>query len=313
MVILATLLFLHGASLVGSMPGTGAPENITVVLLSPSSVKVSWATTTDNVEKYDVNYKPTNASYRTLDVVAGNSNFITLRNLEPGTQYQVTVVAIKGGKRYRSRPTIFLTMGVPTTTPSNVSKNPQPNIQVRGVEVGIVLLVLVVWIAAIALFFNRWGKIRMLLPYQPDYKEQLKVPGSGACTAVAGGPCPGQQHGSSQGCPQHHHWSSHQHIDLDQWPIPSTCPASRPRVNSAVHISSAVGAGEHDSEFSRLRPFCSVLWRRSRSAENIPLSRMDPQLHPRHSTGCTNAIPTVLPVFSVSGPPPPEQENDQHF
>ena len=72
----------------------------------------------------------------------------------------------------------------------------------RGVEVGIVLLVLVVWIAAIALFFNRWGKIRMLLPYQPDYKEQLKVPGSGACAAVAAGPCPGQQHGSSHGCPQ---------------------------------------------------------------------------------------------------------------
>uniref|UniRef100_T1GZ16 Fibronectin type III domain-containing protein n=1 Tax=Megaselia scalaris TaxID=36166 RepID=T1GZ16_MEGSC len=34
-----------------------------------------------------------------------------------------------------------------------------------------------VWAGAIALFFNRWGKIRMLLPYQPDYKhEQLKVP-----------------------------------------------------------------------------------------------------------------------------------------
>jgi len=45
------------------MPGTGAPENITVELLSPSSVKVSWATTMDNVEKYDVNYKPTNARY----------------------------------------------------------------------------------------------------------------------------------------------------------------------------------------------------------------------------------------------------------
>lgn len=50
---------------------------------------------------------------------------------------------------------------------------------VRGIEVGIVCLVLVVWVAAIALFFNRWGKIRMLLPYQPDYKDsQLKVPGT---------------------------------------------------------------------------------------------------------------------------------------
>lgn len=300
------------------MPGTGAPENITVVFLSPSSVKVSWATTMDSVEKYDVNYKPTNASYRTSDVVAGNSNFITLRNLEPGTQYQVTVIAVKGGKRYRSRPTIFLTMGVPTTAPSNgedppISKNPQQNIQVRGVEVGIVLLVLVVWIAAIALFFNRWGKIRMLLPYQPDYKEQLKVPGSGACAVAAGGPCPGQQHGSSQGCPQHHHWSSHQHFDLDQWPSPSSHPASRPRVNSAVYISSAVGAGGHDSEFSRLKPFRSELWQRSRSAENIPLSGMDTHQLPHHSAGCTNVIPTVLPVLSVSRPSPPEQELDQHF
>lgn len=58
--------------------------------------------------------------------------------------------------------------------------------QVRGVEVGIVLLVLVVWIGAIILFFNRWGKIRMLLPYQPDYKDtQLKVPGTGACAAAS--------------------------------------------------------------------------------------------------------------------------------
>lgn len=56
--------------------------------------------------------------------------------------------------------------------------------QVRGVEVGIVVLVLIFWAGAIALFFNRWGKIRMLLPYQPDYKEQLKVPGTGVCAAA---------------------------------------------------------------------------------------------------------------------------------
>ncbi|XP_021917028.1 uncharacterized protein LOC110828533 isoform X3 [Zootermopsis nevadensis] len=319
------------------MPGTGAPENITIVFLSPNSVKVSWATTMDNVEKYDVNYKPTNASYRTSDVVAGNSNFITLRNLEPSTQYQVTVVAVKGGKRYRSRPTIFLTMeppeppntsaqrhpdsiitGVPTTIPSNSeeipsSKNPQQNIEVRGVEVGIVLLVLVVWIAAIALFFNRWGKIRMLLPYQPDYKEQLKVPGSGACAVAAGGPCPGQQHGSNQGCPQHLHWPSHQHFDLDQWPGRSAHPAGRPRVNSAIYISSAVGAGGHDSEFSRLQPLRSELWRRARSAENIPLSGMEPLQHSFPVAGCNRVTPAVLPVLSVSGPSPPEQQLDEHF
>lgn len=63
------------------------------------------------------------------------------------------------------------------------------NLQVRGVEVGIVVLVLLFWVGAIILFFNRWGKIRMLLPYQPDYKDtQLKVPGTGAS-----GACPSTQ------------------------------------------------------------------------------------------------------------------------
>lgn len=75
--------------------------------------------------------------------------------------------------------------------------------QVRGVEIGIVLLVLFVWVAAIVLFFNRWGKIRMLLPYQPDYKEQLKVPGTGACAAAAAAnsTCNGN-HGSTNICSQ---------------------------------------------------------------------------------------------------------------
>lgn len=30
---------------------------------------------------------------------------------------------------------------------------------------------LVLWVAAIALFFNRWGKIRMLEPYQPKFQQ----------------------------------------------------------------------------------------------------------------------------------------------
>ena len=32
------------------------------------------------------------------------------------------------------------------------------------------LLVLLLWVVAIALFINRWGKIRMLEPYLPAYK-----------------------------------------------------------------------------------------------------------------------------------------------
>lgn len=51
------------------------------------------------------------------------------------------------------------------------------------------VLVLMIWVAAIALFFNRWGKIRMLEPYQPKFEQQ----------AAAGGGPGGAGHRSS--CP----------------------------------------------------------------------------------------------------------------
>ncbi|KAH0561915.1 hypothetical protein KQX54_020079 [Cotesia glomerata] len=91
--------------------------------------------------------------------------------------------------------------GGPPIPPPPSSSNPHPApIQVRAVEIGIVMMVLLVWAGAIALFFNRWGKIRMLLPYQPDYKEQLKVPGTGAICNPTTTPC--TQHSSQHACSQ---------------------------------------------------------------------------------------------------------------
>ncbi|XP_034248388.1 uncharacterized protein LOC117649603 [Thrips palmi] len=233
------LLLLTGVSFVGCMPrggagpSDGAPSNITVMFLSHTSVHVNWTVNMDNVEKYDVTYKPTDASFKVVIVVAGNSESVVLDQLLPDTQYQMWVQAFRAGRRFRSRQIVFRTLadpdapqvtGVPflgaprpagvggasASSPgqggsSKANKSPviPPNppvpqdfIQVwstvRGVEVGIVLLVLLVWVGAIVLFFNRWGKIRMLLPYQPDYKEQLKVPGTGACGGASGAPCAGQ-------------------------------------------------------------------------------------------------------------------------
>uniref|UniRef100_A0A1A9W9B9 Fibronectin type III domain-containing protein n=1 Tax=Glossina brevipalpis TaxID=37001 RepID=A0A1A9W9B9_9MUSC len=50
-----------------------------------------------------------------------------------------------------------------------------PKIIVRTEEVLIVGLVLMLWVGAIALFFNRWGKIRMLEPYQPKFQQQHRA------------------------------------------------------------------------------------------------------------------------------------------
>lgn len=50
-----------------------------------------------------------------------------------------------------------------------------PVVIVRAEEILLVVLVLVIWVAAIALFFNRWGKIRMLEPYQPKFQQSHRA------------------------------------------------------------------------------------------------------------------------------------------
>jgi len=44
-------------------------------------------------------------------------------------------------------------------------------ISVRPSEVGIVGMVLVLWAFAVYIFINQWGKLRSLIPYQPQYKR----------------------------------------------------------------------------------------------------------------------------------------------
>ena len=47
---------------------------------------------------------------------------------------------------------------------------------VRAEELGIVLVVLSLWAAAIALFINRWGKIRLMEPYHPYVETAEATP-----------------------------------------------------------------------------------------------------------------------------------------
>jgi Domain of unknown function (DUF4808) len=65
-------------------------------------------------------------------------------------------------------PTDYLDAG--NATGGHTNGTASPVIIVRAEEALIVILVLVLWVAAIALFFNRWGKIRMLEPYQPKFQ-----------------------------------------------------------------------------------------------------------------------------------------------
>jgi hypothetical protein len=50
-----------------------------------------------------------------------------------------------------------------------------PILVVRTEEALIVIFVLILWMVAIALFFHRWGKIRMLEPYQPKFIQEHRT------------------------------------------------------------------------------------------------------------------------------------------
>lgn len=62
---------------------------------------------------FEVNFAT--VSYRVVAVVAGNSEAVTLSGLKADTQYQVTVAAVWAGKKYRSRPIVFRTLGTSIT------------------------------------------------------------------------------------------------------------------------------------------------------------------------------------------------------
>ncbi|XP_066986565.1 uncharacterized protein [Macrobrachium rosenbergii] len=74
----------------------------------------------------------------------------------------------------------------------NFHKVPSPpvvsvgTVTVRAEEIALVLVVLMLWAGAITLFINRWGKLRMLEPYQPAYTAPSPPPRP---TPAQVGPC----------------------------------------------------------------------------------------------------------------------------
>ncbi|XP_021966934.2 uncharacterized protein LOC110862087 [Folsomia candida] len=170
------------------------PYNVSIHHLSPHSVEVSWNCKGQNShDKYEVTLKPLEASYRVIETVPFNTCFIKLERLDPNTSYQVSVASFAGKVRKRSSSVIFRTFAdvdvdygdvVEDDTSPSTATSPSSSQggkdrlrlpRVRLVEVSLVGMALILWAGAIVLFFHRWGKIRMLLPFTPDYKEMKRT------------------------------------------------------------------------------------------------------------------------------------------
>ncbi|CAG7734891.1 unnamed protein product, partial [Allacma fusca] len=127
--------------------------------------------------------------YKIVKTVPHNLCYVVMDNLVPSTDYRIAVASKSGGVKRRSNKIYFRTLMEVEDNQTSESKREEgtrirtglklPN--VRLVEISLVVMALILWAGAIVLFFHRWGKIRMLLPYQPQYKE-MKPNGSSTCT-----------------------------------------------------------------------------------------------------------------------------------
>ncbi len=98
--------------------------------------------------------------------------------------YASMIVEASGGPPLEYDPDAMPSPAFPSITEGEMST--PSGLNVRAEEVGLVLLVLLLWVGAVALFFNRWGKIRMLEPYQPKFIDAPR--GSLAIAATTGTP-----------------------------------------------------------------------------------------------------------------------------
>lgn len=104
-----------------------------------------------------------------------------MERLAPATKYELRIAALYvGGNKNFSQRVHFIS---PSDNESRRFREnsyrpihrypdePPGPYKIRGEEVTIVVLVLICWMATVVIFINKWGKIRMLEPYQPAYRE----------------------------------------------------------------------------------------------------------------------------------------------
>ncbi|XP_013777962.1 ephrin type-A receptor 7-like [Limulus polyphemus] len=179
------IFLVHGIFLLislhcGQVTSLPVPYNISLVLTKwfPPAVQVFWKVSSLNESgllHFDVTYRPQNARYRIVQEVSPKDCSVVLNHLLPGTLYNLHLTPIsEAGPGNHSDVVQFISPNIrDTSKEKRRTQRREGTPEVREEEIVIVVLVLVVWVAVILVFFNKWGKIRMLEPYQPDYRSPL--------------------------------------------------------------------------------------------------------------------------------------------
>ncbi|XP_077560419.1 uncharacterized protein LOC144175190 [Haemaphysalis longicornis] len=167
------------------------PVSAVLVRWSPPAVLVRWqyaAAAEEPLHHFRVLYQAAHdrrGSSSGVAVASGDQRSVLLERLEPETEYLVRVLARPDPTRANDTDDApvglvrFVSPGAANGSSSSSGGGGSlaaARPVVRDEEIVIVVLVLSVWLAVILLFFNKWGKIRMLEPYQPQYQEPESPP-----------------------------------------------------------------------------------------------------------------------------------------
>lgn len=183
--VLATLAALQRTTS-GVRRPEPSPVSAVLVRWSPPAVLVRWQYAEQRPLHFRVLYQAAHdkrGSSSGVAVASGDQRSVLLERLEPETEYLVRVLARPEPTRANDTDdddvglVRFVSPGAANgSSGGSLAAAAAARPVVRDEEIVVVVLVLSVWLAVILLFFNKWGKIRMLEPYQPQYQEPESPP-----------------------------------------------------------------------------------------------------------------------------------------
>jgi len=145
-----------------------------VTVLDQETVAVNWTVHHDQqVLGLEIVYSPVRSSYYiVLPITNPATETAMLENLLHFTSYQVVIRTNNNTKFFIQSNTIYFSTSVITSFSRGSLLGGQ---DFKNDEVLLVFFILFLWGVVLSIFFQRWGKIRSLLPYQPVYSKEMAV------------------------------------------------------------------------------------------------------------------------------------------
>lgn len=169
-----TIAYMAGFALIAASSASPVSASLKgqVTVLDLETVMVNW-TVAEKEFKFglEILYSPVRSSYYIVQPILNPAaETVMLEKLLPFTSYQMIIRTTNTTKTFLQTKTIYFSTSVVTAFESTKLLRPA---RYKNEEIMLVFGILFIWGVVLSLFFQRWGKIRSLLPYQPVYSKEM--------------------------------------------------------------------------------------------------------------------------------------------